>query len=51
MPKKKPIVHYVPPRPLQPQIGGTRTACGRSADGLRWSPRRSDATCRQCRKA
>lgn len=45
------IVHYVPPRPLQPHVGGTRTACGRSADGLRWSPRRSDAPCRQCRMA
>lgn len=50
MPKKKPIVHYVPPARLEANVGGTRTACGRSADGVSWSPRRSDAICQQCRK-
>lgn len=30
MPTKKPTVHYVPRRPLQPDVGGTRTACRRT---------------------
>lgn len=50
-PPEEQIVHYVLPRPLQIHVGGTRTACGRTADGLRWSPLRFDATCRQCRAA